>query len=102
LIVRLLGQDLSETGLSLAQTALEIQGITAVILQSRMLAASRHGFFVELLGPVEIPQVFIALDKNVQKFQVARLPEISLLQILYRQFNSSGPLQISGVLHQTG
>jgi hypothetical protein len=81
---------------------LEKQGVAPVIFQGGMLAAPGQGLLIKLLGPVKFPQVFIALDENIQKLQVARVLKMSLLQILHGQFDAASPFEIGGVLHQTG
>jgi len=41
---------------------------------------------IKFLSPVKFSHIFVTLDQDVQKFQVLRLPEMSLLQFLHRQF----------------
>jgi hypothetical protein len=63
-----------------------------------MVTGLRQALFIELLGSVKVPQVFITLDEDVQDFQVLRLLEVSLLQFLNRELYPAGFLKISRIL----
>jgi threonine/homoserine efflux transporter RhtA len=83
---------LAETGLSLVQTAPEIEGEAAVVFQGRVMAIPPgQAILIEFLGPVKVSRFLITLGQDVQDLQVVRLLQTGLLQLIHGQFCPADP-----------